>query len=95
MRNLLSNKSEAEVEMAGNDVVAEIHLVRGGNQSQRTKEDKALKVTDVAKRLNCSRRQVFRLIEHGALAGLKLGARSTRITESELERFLAEGSRRS
>ena len=46
------------------------------------------RATDVAERLNCSIRQVWRLIESGRLKTVKLGPRATRVTDESLRDVL-------
>jgi excisionase family DNA binding protein len=51
----------------------------------------ALTVAQAAERLNCSKRQTWRLIESGQLRTVKFGPRTTRVPESEVERVMREG----
>jgi excisionase family DNA binding protein len=46
-----------------------------------------VKVPVAAERLDCSVRQIFRLIETGRLPAVKLGSRSTRIPVDALEKL--------
>jgi excisionase family DNA binding protein len=52
--------------------------------------EKLLKVREVAARLGVSRQTVSKYIRDGQLKAQELGPRSTRIAESEIDRFLAE-----
>ena len=55
---------------------------------EKTK-DRLLNVEQVRQRLNCSRSQVYNLINLGDLPSLKIGGRKgVRIKESSLEAFL-------
>ena len=49
-----------------------------------------LRLSTVAERLDCSARTVRRLIYSGDLAAVRVNARTLRVAESELDRFLAE-----
>jgi excisionase family DNA binding protein len=52
-------------------------------------KDRLLTVPQVRERLNCSRRQVYSLINLGEIAALKIGAiNGIRVKESKLEAFL-------
>ncbi len=52
--------------------------------------DKLLRISQVATRLNCSRRHVYNLIDRGRLAAMSIGekGRGKRVRESDLNRFL-------
>jgi excisionase family DNA binding protein len=50
--------------------------------------EKLLTVRQVAERLQLSRTWTFRLISSGALPSLKLGPRSRRVRESDLDAFI-------
>jgi len=55
-----------------------------------TVRDKLLNVEQVRKRLKCSRRHVYNLIEKGELPAFKIGVRQgLRVKESQVELFLA------
>ena len=54
--------------------------------------DRANRVRQVADRFNTSERHIWRLIESGELRAQKLGARCTRIFDSEVERYLTRFS---
>lgn len=49
-------------------------------------DNKDMKVSQVAKLLNTSPKKVYYMIETGALKSYKLGKKSFRITEKELNR---------
>ena len=55
---------------------------------EKTK-DRLLNVNQVRERLNCSRSQVYNLINMGELPALKIGGRNgVRVKESKLEAFV-------
>ena len=68
--------------------------IRDHRRAARTQEpaerrpDRAITVAEVARRLSCSKRTVWRMIEAGELRSAKISARATRVRESELERYL-------
>jgi excisionase family DNA binding protein len=68
--------------------------IRDHRRVARTQEptvhrpDEALTITEVARRLSCSKRSVWRMIETGELRAVKISARVTRVRESEFERLL-------
>ncbi len=51
--------------------------------------EKAMTVEDVAERLSVSKYTVYRLIASGQLAVLRRNARSFRITEDQLQKYVA------
>ncbi len=54
-----------------------------------------LTVAQAAARLSCSTRTIWQLIALNRLAAIKIGTRSTRIDEAEVERFIEDARRRS
>lgn len=54
---------------------------------------KLLKPTEVAKRLDVSRRQVYYLIEKGELPSVTVGEKSIRVDENDLQEYI-ENNRR-
>jgi excisionase family DNA binding protein len=54
-----------------------------------TKRDKLLRVDEVAERLNCSPRTVYRILSEGQLSALKVRG-SLRIMETTLEHFIQQ-----
>ena len=52
-----------------------------------------LKINDAAKFLSISRAHLYRLIKAGLLSPTKLGG-ATRISSTEIERFISEATRR-
>ena len=50
--------------------------------------EKYLYVNSVAKRLNCSKKHIYKLIQDGEIKAIRLGARALRITESSLREFI-------
>ncbi len=57
----------------------------GASKGQNSRPAALLPIDEVARRLACSRRQVFRLIECGRLPAVRLGNRSTRVPEHSVE----------
>ena len=55
---------------------------------EREKIGRLLFVRTVAKRLNCSKRHVYRLIEDEQLKAIRLGPRGLRVPEEALGEFL-------
>ena len=53
-----------------------------------------LKIDEVAARLRCSRRQVFRYIAQGRLRVIHFTPRHVGVKESEVEAFIAAAARR-
>ena len=53
-----------------------------------------LKIDEVAARLRCSRRQVFRYIAQGRLRVIRFTPRHVGVKESEVEAFIAAAARR-
>ena len=53
-----------------------------------------LKIDEVAVRLRCSRRQVFRYIAQGRLRVIRFTPRHVAVKESEVEAFIAAAARR-
>jgi len=52
------------------------------------REERLLRVNVAARRLELSRRQVYRLIEAGELPAVRLSPRGLRIPEGALEKYL-------
>jgi excisionase family DNA binding protein len=52
------------------------------------KEDKLLKVDEIAKTLKITKAQVYNLINDGKIKSSKIGERGTRITEKDFNEFL-------
>jgi excisionase family DNA binding protein len=52
--------------------------------------EKYLYVNSVAKRFNCSKKHIYKLIQDGEIKAIRLGTRALRITESSLKQFLEE-----
>ena len=52
-----------------------------------------LKPTDVAKRLNISRRQAYYLITNGDLPSVQFSPQTTRVDEEELNKFIENRKR--
>jgi excisionase family DNA binding protein len=50
--------------------------------------EKYLHVCNVAKRLDCSKKHIYKLIQDGEIKAIRLGARALRITESSLRGFI-------
>ena len=59
----------------------------------RMEPKKSLTVAEAAKKLSCSQRTVYRLIARQAISSIKLGYRTVRISELELESFIQRGGR--
>lgn len=58
-----------------------------------TRPVRLLRVSTVATRLDCSVRTVWHLIALGKLTAVRIGRRSTRIEEAEVERFVTDARR--
>lgn len=50
------------------------------------------KIKQIAEILNCSERHVWTLITNNELKIIKIGSRSTRISDSDLQSFVAQKS---
>ena len=62
--------------------------------ARKESNDVILKISEVAVRLRCSRRQVFRYIEQGRLRVIRFSPRHVGVRESEVEAFIAASARR-
>jgi excisionase family DNA binding protein len=60
-------------------------------QQQQRRRHFAHTIPQVANGLNISQRHVWRLIGAGKIKTIKLGPRSTRVTDDEYERLVTEG----
>jgi excisionase family DNA binding protein len=54
--------------------------------------DRLLYIHRVAKRLDCSRNMVYKLIYEGKLKAVRIGKRDLRISESSLSKFIKENT---
>ena len=50
-----------------------------------------LRVADVATLLGCNPRTIYKLVDSGALASVRVGAHALRIPRSALEQFITDG----
>lgn len=58
------------------------------NRGADMKKDRLFRIDQVCEILSISRRQVYRLIEYGALETVSIGIRGKRVTESSINRFI-------
>jgi excisionase family DNA binding protein len=61
----------------------------GAREGRSLLPDRLLKVDEARSRLRVSRERLYRLIQAGDLASVKLGPKSRRIRESDLDSYIA------
>jgi len=64
----------------------------GEQDAARLKPERGLRIRETADRCSCSTRTVWRLIREKQLITLKIGARSTGVRESDVEKLLNSGA---
>jgi excisionase family DNA binding protein len=70
------------------DVCVDMMFNQGENKEE--KEDKFLKVDEIAKTLKITKAQVYNLINDGKIKSTKIGLRGTRIKEKDFNDFMKD-----
>ena len=74
--------------ISGEDVLNALRAYRReGTLLPTVLENNAITIKNAAKRLSCSSRKIWRMINSGELKSFKLGARSRRIPSAELDKY--------